>query len=175
MVIRSLGFFAFIPAYLPGFLLLSLSVIATTSVVFVDSWTRDLVLGTVIGVTPACLAVNVILGAYEVELTEPYVRVMRGYGYDDERIFRRIRRAALLYAIPSWEKLLSFQIVVLIFTEAVFSYPGFGSLFLRAVQRTDTNLILAAVLCISTVIVITRGISSMIVIFLDPRRDREAA
>jgi ABC-type dipeptide/oligopeptide/nickel transport system permease component len=155
-------FLAFIPAYLFGFVALAVSVAGGSVVLFVDSLWRDLVLGIAIGLGPACLALSTVCRIYSIEADKQYVTFMRACGFDDDRIYRNLRKAGLGYAIPSWEKLFSLQLSVLIFTEAVFSYPGFGSMLLRAIQRSDLNMILASVTLISALVVAVRTCGAVV-------------
>lgn len=162
------GFLGFIPAYLPGFLLLAGTTLLGGVLLFEDSGLRDLALGVAIGLTPAAIAAATVSNAYRLELQLPYVTYMRACGLPEKVLYRNSSKAVLLYVLPGWEKLVSLQITILIFTEAIISYPGFGSFFLLSVQRTDVNVILVSVSLISMTVAAFRLLSALINALLEP-------
>ena len=171
----AIDFLAFVPAYLPPFILLAVTVAIGSTVVFSESIARHLALGLAIGLPPAALAAAAIGNAYRIELERPYVVYMRACGFSDPTIYAHVRRSAIQFAIPALEKLFSLMIAILIFTEALASYPGFGSLFLLAVQRSDFNFILGAVLMVSIVVVSLRMAGSFAISVLEPPGLAESA
>lgn len=164
-----LEFATFLPAFLPAFLLFILVVLSGTVLILQQSLLTVAILGICVGFTPCCLAILTIHNGFQLENTERYVHFMRACGFGKNDIYRNTRKAVLLYSISSWEKLLTLQIAVLIFTEAVFSYPGFGSALVRALQRTDVNLLLASIVSISIAVATLRVIGTLTYILLEPR------
>lgn len=161
-------FLTFIPVFMPSFVVFAVAVMTGAVAVFEDGQLRTLILGICVGVTPSCLSISTICHGYELELKRRYVKVMHAYGYDRQRLNAGVRKAILIHWIPTLEKIVTLQIAVLIFTEAIFSFPGFGSLILLAVQRTDVNVILAAIVGISLIISIIRLVAAVALSLLEP-------
>jgi ABC-type dipeptide/oligopeptide/nickel transport system permease component len=170
---RLFEFLTFVPAYLPGFLVLAVAVTTGSVLIFEESLWRELCLGLCIGAMPSCLSVTTIGNAYAIECTQRYVQFMRACGYNETGIAAVVRKAVLLYWLPISEKIFNLQLAVLIFTEGIFSHPGFGSMLLLAVQRTDVNLILASVIIISLSVTLVRLICGIALSLLDPRHEEE--
>lgn len=175
VVRETLRLSTFLPAFLPGFILLAFSASGGGQYLYDDGLLRIVVLGALIGFMPSCLAIVTIQNAYDTELSQPYVQVLRAFGYSTRQVYAGIRKAVLLYILAGWEKLFTMQIAILIFTEAIFSQPGFGNLILLAAQRTDVNLLLAGVVVISIYISLIRLIGGTAYYFLNIRRSGSEA
>ncbi|MEL6416026.1 MAG: ABC transporter permease subunit [Pseudomonadota bacterium] len=164
-----IGFISFLPAFLPPFVLLAIASVSVVDVVFVEGPWRQVLIGVTVGVVPGCLALAAIIDAYQAEDTKRYAWVLRGFGLNAKRRYKLMRKSVMLPLLPMFQKLVSLQVAILIFAEAIFSYPGFGGIFLSAIQRTDVNLILASIFCISVFIATIRLLGDVLTLALDPR------
>jgi ABC-type dipeptide/oligopeptide/nickel transport system permease component len=162
-------FLTFLPADLPAFLLFTFAITWGPIAVFEQSLLSETILGLSVGFAPCCLAVLTVHNGFSVEQTRRYVQFMRACGFSDDDVHRGTRKAVFLYSISSWEKLFTLQIAILIFTEAVFSYPGFGSALVRALQRTDVNFLLASVVVISLSVASLRLLGTAFFVLFEPR------
>ena len=170
--IRStLEFITFLPAFLPAFLLFALAVAVGVTAVFGQSWAAVLILGGTASLSPAAMAAAIILNGFRIERGQRYVQFLRACGAGEADIDRNLRRAVFLYSVSSWEKLFTLQIAIILFTETVFSYPGFGSLLVQALQRTDVNVLLATVAGLSLAVAVIRFAGNLAFLALEPRDD----
>ena len=167
---KALELIAFFPPFLPGLLLFSLLAISGLALVDHEGSAMTLLLGACIGASPACLAAAIIRASSREQMGMQYIVSMRAQGYSERGIARAIRKAVFLPCISSAEKILLMQISLLIFCEAIFSAPGFGSAVILAVQRNDVNTLLLAVTLISSFVALVRAASRLASFGLDPRR-----
>ncbi len=63
---------------------------------------------------------------------------------------------------------LGIMIAFTILTETVFQWPGLGFLFLEAVQRADTTLLVAYLIVVGAFFVITNTVVDIIYVFINP-------
>ena len=111
-------------------------------------------------------------------LDSDYVKFARAKGLSE---FKIIFKHALRNAINPLITLLGFEFAGLLsgaaLTEYVFQYPGLGRLILEAVMKSDINLVMAA-LMMGTIMLITGNlIADILLMVTDPRTrtSREAA
>ena len=103
-------------------------------------------------------------------LDEDYIRMARAKGLSERRILlRHILPAALIPFITQLGILLGTSVGATIVVEAVFQYPGFGSLFVRAVQQKDFYIVLAGIVVIVGAVVVVNLIVDLFYGLLDPR------
>lgn len=105
------------------------------------------------------------------ELSRSYVTTARSKGLGSSYIIRRhvLRNAAVpLVTLTGWElvrALAGYTIVV----EAVFAYPGIGSLALDSVDRQDLPVIQATVFAVAVVVVVVNILIDVLYVRVDPR------
>lgn len=106
---------------------------------------------------------------------EHFVRTARAKGAPAHRV---LLVHALRPALPSSVALLGTMIPVLVggtvIVETLFSWPGMGSLIVRAVSLRDYPLVAGAVILVATTVAIGSLVSDLAVRVLDPRADDDA-
>lgn len=103
------------------------------------------------------------------ELAEDHVFMARAKGLTEERVRRQAARNALIPV--STVALLGFSTLVGAATvvEAVFSYPGLGSLAFEAVRARDYPVLQAVFLLLSLVAIAANLVADVVYPLLDPR------
>lgn len=103
------------------------------------------------------------------EYSKPYVATLRAKGMSERRIFlHTIRNAAIPVVTLSGDELASL-INGAIVVEAVFSWPGIGSLLLQAINQRDLFLIEAAVVVMTVIIIVINFLVDLTYTYLDPK------
>lgn len=103
------------------------------------------------------------------EYAKPYVATLRAKGMSERRIFlHTIRNAAIPVITLSGDELASL-INGAIVVEAVFSWPGIGSLLLQAINQRDLFLIEAAVVVMTVIIIVINFLVDLTYTYIDPK------
>jgi len=107
-------------------------------------------------------------------LTEPFVITARAKGLFETRVVaHHILRNAFLPVLTT----LGLQIGVLlggaVITEAVFSWPGLGTLLVDSIDRRDYQMLQACVLVVSFTYVIINALTDALYCIIDPRIGKE--
>jgi ABC-type dipeptide/oligopeptide/nickel transport system permease component len=104
-----------------------------------------------------------------------FVTALRAKGLSERDI---VIRHALRNAMPSFVTLMALQTSYLfggtIVVEAVFGWPGLGSLLIGAAQKQDLTVIQALVVVIAAVCVAMSLIADLLVLAIDPRLRKQA-
>jgi ABC-type dipeptide/oligopeptide/nickel transport system permease component len=74
----------------------------------------------------------------------PFVLTIRAVGASEARVRVRLLHHLLVESAPTFEKIAIGMVTALLFAEATFSQSGFGAMILRAIRRTDVDLIIVA-------------------------------
>lgn len=170
MLKNAFEFLTFLPAFVPAFLLLVATVAFGETALANDSWQRWFMAGVCVAIVPTSFALSVMRDGFDRELAMPYTMMLRAIGMTERRVISSLRKTVALQLAYSFEKIITLQITVLIFTEIVFAMPGFGSTLLLGAQRTDANTIIAFVLVVSAIISTARFIGSFVNDHFDPRQ-----
>ncbi len=103
-------------------------------------------------------------------LDSDFVVVLRAKGLSDRAV---VLRHGLLNAMPAFITFAALQVGYLVggtlVVEAVFAWPGIGSLMLSAVTGRDIAVVQACVIVLATSYVILNLIADMVVLLIDPR------
>ncbi len=103
-------------------------------------------------------------------LSEDYISLAEAKGLPQRRImFNYAARNALLPNITALGMSIGFIISGQILTEVVFSYPGLGYLFLKAVNNLDYPLLQGLFLMLTFAVLIANLIVDLLYVRLDPR------
>ena len=103
------------------------------------------------------------------EYAKPYVSTLRSKGMSERRVFRHtMKNAAIPVVTLSGDEMASL-INGAIVVEAVFSWPGIGSLLLQAIGERDLFLIEAAVFVMTMVIILVNLLIDATYASLDPK------
>lgn len=166
---RALEFLAFLPGFVPAFLIFAFLVTINHLEFLNNGLTQKVFIGISSIVMPTAFSLVTILGVLQRESRMPYVRALRGLGASEAAVMNAIRRAAVIQVVGIFDKVIIQYLSVQIFAEIVFSAPGFGTVLLLSAQRTDVNMIIPLVIVISLVIVVSRILMELAINFLDPR------
>ena len=103
-------------------------------------------------------------------LETEYVRFAWAKGLAPRRIwFLHAFKNTMLPVITVGGVQLGTMLAYTILTETVFQWPGMGFLFLEAVNRVDTPLIISYIIVVGLIFVITNTVVDLVYAFIDPR------
>lgn len=116
------------------------------------------------------LFIRLVRGEMRDVLSHDYIRTARAKGAPPMRVWlsHALRNAALpIVTLGGLQAgtLLAYTIL----TETVFQWPGMGFLFLEAVNRADTPLIIAYVMVVGLIFVTVNTLVDIAYVLLDPR------
>lgn len=102
-------------------------------------------------------------------LEQEYIRFARAKGLTKQRIwFLHALKNTLLPVITVGGVQIGTMIAYTILTETVFQWPGMGFLFLEAINRVDTPLIIAYLIVVGLIFVITNTLVDLIYGMVNP-------
>lgn len=108
-------------------------------------------------------------------LSDDYVRTARAKGLSEKIVlFRHTLRNALLPLVTQVGLNLSLLVGGAIVTEQIYSWPGMGTLMLKAIQSRDYPLIMGITVLISCIVLVGNIVVDIIYRMLDPRIDNRA-
>lgn len=103
------------------------------------------------------------------EYAKPYIKTVRAKGMSERRVFLHALKnasvAVLTLAGDEVNSLVNGSIVV----EAVFAWPGIGSLMVQAVTQRDLILIEASVFTLAVIVIALNFAIDLLYVLLDPR------
>ena len=103
-------------------------------------------------------------------LNQDYIRTARAKGLDERKVvWKHALRNALIPLVTLWALSFSALLSGSIVTESIFSWPGLGPAFLRALGDTDLNLILGITIFTAFVTILFNLIADIMYGVLDPR------
>ena len=103
-------------------------------------------------------------------LNQDYIRTARAKGLTERTVvWKHALRNALIPLVTLWALNFSALMGGSIVTESVFSWPGIGQVFLRALPDADVSLVLAIVLFTGLLVVIMNLVADVMYGVLDPR------
>lgn len=103
------------------------------------------------------------------ELGSDYVDFSHGLGIPDNRIIRYIFRNAMLPQVTGLALSIGGLVGGALITEAVFSYPGVGSLLFTAIRQNDYPVIQGITLLIMIAVLVANFIVDILYGVIDPR------
>lgn len=103
-------------------------------------------------------------------LNQDYIRTARAKGLTERTVvWKHALRNALIPLVTLWALNFSALMGGSIVTESIFSWPGIGQVFLRALPDADLDLVLAIVLFTGIVVVVMNLVADVMYGILDPR------
>ena len=106
----------------------------------------------------------------EASVMQEYIRFAWAKGLTRRRIwFVHALKNTLLPVITVGGVQIGTMIAYTILTETVFQWPGMGFMFLEAVNRVDTPLIIAYLILVGLIFVITNTLVDLIYGLINPR------
>lgn len=116
------------------------------------------------------LFIRLVRGALLEELGQDYVRTAFAKGLPRRRIWlQHALRNASLPIVTIGGLQAGTMIAYTILTETVFQWPGMGFMFLEAVTRADTPLIIAYVMVVGVMFVLINTVVDLLYMVIDPR------
>lgn len=104
------------------------------------------------------------------QYSEDYVMVQRAFGASKAEImFKHVCKNVLLPIITKLGMALPTLVTGAVITETVFSWPGIGPYFIKAVQGMDYPIIMIVLVLSSTLVIIGNLISDILYCVTDPR------
>ena len=98
-----------------------------------------------------------------------YVRFARAKGLSTSRVrYVHAFRNTLLPVVTVGGLMIGTLIAYTILTETVFQWPGMGFLFLEAVNRVDTPLIIAYIIVVGLIFVVVNTIVDFVYTLINP-------
>ncbi len=115
------------------------------------------------------LFIRLIRGEMLEVLQSDYIRFARAKGISAQRVyFVHALKNTLLPVITVGGVQIGTLVAYTILTETVFQWPGMGFIFLEAVNRVDTPLLIAYLIVVSVIFVITNTLVDMIYGLVNP-------
>lgn len=103
-------------------------------------------------------------------LNQDYIRTARAKGLTERTVvWKHALRNALIPLVTLWALGFSVLLGGAVVTESIFSWPGLGQVFLRALNDADLDLLMAIVIFTGTVTVVFNLVADILYGFLDPR------
>ncbi len=103
-------------------------------------------------------------------LNQDYIRTARAKGLSERTVvWKHALRNALIPLVTLWALGFSVLLGGAVVTESIFSWPGLGQVFLRALGDADLDLLMAIVIFTGTVTVVFNLIADILYGFLGPR------
>ena len=105
-----------------------------------------------------------------VELKQDYVLVQRAFGAGKRDIlFHHVARNVLLPLLTKLGMALPLLVTGAVITESVFSWPGVGLYFTKAVDALDYPIVMAVLLFSGTLVILGNLLSDILYAVVDPR------
>jgi ABC-type dipeptide/oligopeptide/nickel transport system permease component len=151
------SFLAFLPPYVMPFigviLVLALQIMLGIS----PSETTVLWISAVaISIVPAALAVAQTVNIMRSNLQSDHARTLRAVGLAAFKQRLRLLHNVAAEIVPSLEKMFTGMVAALLFAEPILGLSGFGTTAVRAVRRSDPDLLLAVTLVLAVSVGILR-------------------
>lgn len=151
-VVEGFRFLAFLPPFAAPFLALPVLLMAASA---------HTMIGTMASSICIALPAMAILCSQTAEVTQrnlsaPFAVNIRSTGASNARLRVRLLRSLFVELLPTMEKIVSGLLVSLIFVEPVLGLDGFGTLAIRAIRRSDPDMVLALVLVVAITVNIAR-------------------
>lgn len=140
-----------------------------TNFLSADGWAHIIMPSVALSSIMLPLFVRLIRAEMMDVLQSEYVRFARAKGIAPWRIyFIHALKNTMLPVITVGGVQIGTMVAYTILTETVFSWPGMGSMFLEAVNRVDTPLIVAYLIVVGFIFVITNTIVDLIYGLVNP-------
>lgn len=109
------------------------------------------------------------------ELSKDYVMVQKAYGASSaEILFHHVSKNVLLPIVTRLGMALPALVTGAVITESVFSWPGVGPYFVKAVQGMDYPIIMVILVLSSSLVILGNLLSDVLYCIIDPRIRTEA-
>lgn len=104
------------------------------------------------------------------QMKEDYVLVQRAFGAKkSEILFKHVGRNVLIPLITKLGMSLPLLVTGAVITETIFSWPGIGSYFVKAIQAMDYPIIMSVLILSSSLVILGNLLSDILYCLTDPR------
>ena len=104
------------------------------------------------------------------QLKEDYVIVQKAFGAKKaEILFHHVARNVMIPLITKLGMALPQLVTGAVITETVFSWPGIGNYFVKAVQGMDYPIVMAILVLSSSLVILGNLLSDILYCIVDPR------
>lgn len=111
-----------------------------------------------------------VRGSTVSQLKEDYVIVQQAFGATKaEILFKHVSKNVLIPLITKLGMALPMLVTGAVITETIFSWPGIGSYFVKAISAMDYPIIMAVLLLSSTLVILGNLLSDILYCLTDPR------
>ncbi len=125
---------------------------------------------TVLAISEMALLTRVTRSGLLQESGRDYARTARAKGVSEERILsHHVMRNALLPVVTVIGSRVGFLFSSVVVIEAVFSWPGLGSLITSAARESDRETMIGLVLMISFIVILANAVTDVVYGWIDPR------
>jgi len=130
-----------------------------------------------LAILPAALTARITAGTLDELRNEDFVRTARAAGLSPRRIaFRHVLPNAMLPVITNSGILVGGLFTSAVFVEAVFGWPGVGTMMVRAAESRDYPTLQAGAFVVASIFVIVNWVVDTLYGVVDPRvRTQQAA
>lgn len=160
--IKFTSFIAFLPPYLIPFIGLLVVLSVQISGVILTQCGTFFVTVLAISIVPAALIVTQCLIINRRNLDSDFAFTLMSLGASNFYIRFRLLHNLFSEISPSIEKMFSGMLTAILFVEPVLGLNGFGTMAVRAIRRSDADLILAVTLITAMAISLLRILSAII-------------
>lgn len=104
------------------------------------------------------------------QLKEDYVVVQKAFGAKSvEILFKHVAKNVLIPLVTKLGMALPLLITGAVITETVFSWPGIGNYFVKAVQALDYPIVMAVLIISGSMVILGNLLSDILYCLIDPR------
>lgn len=104
------------------------------------------------------------------QLKEDYVIVQKAFGADkSEILFKHVAKNVLIPLITKLGMALPMLVTGAVITETIFSWPGIGSYFVKAVSGLDYPIVMAVLILSGSLVILGNLLSDILYCLIDPR------
>lgn len=137
---------------------------------------RYLILPTLtLAIVPLALFSRFTRASFVEVLGQDYIRTARAYGVPERSIvWRHAAKNALLPLITLFGILVPAMLIAAVLCEAVFTWPGIGSLLLEGMRGRDYAVVQSVVLILGVICVLANALVDVSYAIVDPRTRRSA-
>ncbi|MDO4266089.1 MAG: ABC transporter permease [Eubacteriales bacterium] len=104
------------------------------------------------------------------QLKEDYVTVQKAFGANkSEILFKHVAKNVLIPLITKLGMALPMLVTGAVITETIFSWPGIGSYFVKAVSGLDYPIVMAVLILSGSLVILGNLLSDILYCLIDPR------
>lgn len=140
---------------------------------FIDSLRYLLLPAATLAVIPITLTARYTRSAFVEELNQDYIQTARAYGLSERTIvWRYAAKNAMLPIVTLLGVLIPAMLGGAVLIEAVFGWPGIGTLLLQSISSRDYAVVQSTTLMLAVVYMVSNLVVDILYLYLDPRISR---